>query len=1223
MAGRVNDEMASIDADVLFSEVASEVAERTEALHTLAERALAASCARQSTTLALVERQLARIAEEHDARTRRDILEKIACVFERELRDPDRALTALFEAYRELPGRDAWTELDRLAAATGRFAELAGELEQAIAHLPAADRADAWTRLGTLHADIGATEQALGAFAAALGGAPDHADAHQRRLELLRRRERWSELADALAVLAERATPTQAALRHVERGAAYERIGDLTAACGAYRDALARQRDCDQANHALEAALRCQGDDAGLVVLLAERLARAASDEQLPIRRELAVLCSRVGDRASAIVHWEQLRSQRPGDLEVLRALDRLYDGEGRVRDQLEVLAAQVDLIADVGERAGLYRRMASLWIDRLGAHREAEECLEWLVAYGAADDDTFRALARSYRLAGRLRAMIDVMLRHAAHTGAAAVRAEIHAQLGEIYERELHDDARAIDMWELAERDAADARPACLALARLAARSQSLDADHAAALLERAVAAGVGDGATLLALARIRRLERRSKSAADLAADALARARDAGERVPALVELGLCHEELDESGKAITCYLDALALDPEQHEARERAADLLWSEQRYEALVPLLERLASEAKNTLVRQSRLVRLARAANAASVTVKQPGSLAALATLVEDRELGLADCVEISCQLGLHALAAGKHVDARDRIEAAAALDPYHRPTHLALVQLDRYQPGALAHLDGVELLPTDHKVLHSLLDACESAQAWEPALAVLERLIALETSPATRGRYRHAAGAICRETLARPADALRYFVSALEDDAHLDRAVHAVEDMLRERADLPQLLGFYMLQLGRLGPESGDGRRGERRRIWSAVADLYLDHLGDRQSGVTALEVAVELSDPGDGAAQRARLAALLLEAGPDGQERAIAEHQALLRADKTRAPTYRVLERLYRETWRYTRADACARAADALESGLPARIGSEPPPRTVERSLDGELWSRLRHPDEDRLLDVLFAAVTPALAAAQARSGRPVPFRKGTIPPSDGRACVRALARVSAAFAMPAPSCYPRPDLAAPVTFRPRVIGDHLVAELLLGAPLLEATSESDAAVDLALALAQLRPERFARVLADAAALARVIDAALALAAGGAEAPGVAATLTLLRQTLSPVALDQVATVGHRLRERGLVSRSEEAAHAWLTATELTGGRAALVLTDLATCARRLEATGASSERIVDLIWSSTTDELHEIGERIYTAASSPGTAVKAPLVSLIGRQG
>jgi hypothetical protein len=109
---------------------------RAVALYSLTERALTASSARQNHALALVECQLAALADEPDAHKRRELLGDVAFVLERELRDPDRALTALIEGYREQPTRDAWAELERLAEATGRFAEVADELEQAIPRLP-------------------------------------------------------------------------------------------------------------------------------------------------------------------------------------------------------------------------------------------------------------------------------------------------------------------------------------------------------------------------------------------------------------------------------------------------------------------------------------------------------------------------------------------------------------------------------------------------------------------------------------------------------------------------------------------------------------------------------------------------------------------------------------------------------------------------------------------------------------------------------------------------------------------------------------------------------------------------------------------------------------------------------------------------------------------------------------------------------------------------------
>jgi tetratricopeptide (TPR) repeat protein len=1204
---------------VPWNDIGKDVVVRVTELGALVDRALGAAVARQGEVLGLVERFLARVADEPDARVRRDLLEELAHLFERELADPERALTTLLEAYREAPSRDLWWELERLAGATGRHADLAAELEVAIPELPAADRAEAWTRLGTLLADrVGAVDEALAAFAAAIAGEPDHRDAHERRVELLRRAERWAELNTALAALADRESAKAAARRHLERAAVLERQGDVPGAMGAYREALAADPGAAAARLALEVDARRRGDHAELARLLEERVAdpELDADEQLAVRRELAELAARRGDRAAALAAWEAVRAAAPGDLDALRALERLYQEDGRVRDQIEVLAAQVGLVADVRERAALCRRLAPLWAERLGASSEAEECLEWLLAYEGGSDDTFRTLARMYRADGRARAAIDVMTRHAAATSDPGARAGLYADIAQIYEAEINDGLRAIEYWEKAEADLADPKPARRALARLYARHETLDLDRAAATLERALAAGADDFATRLALARVRRLAHQHGRAAALLGEALPLAPGPAERAAALVELARVHEHQDEHPRALAVCREALALDPDLAEARELEADLLWDARRFSELLPLCERLARAATNDRVRRGWWRRLARAANAVGVAV---GAAApALAELAADVGAPAEDRVEALCQLGLVALGEGRTGEARTQLAAAAALAPRHRRTRLALVELDGCAPAALAHLDGVELEPADHKILHRILDACEAAQAWDTALQVLARLIELERSPVTRARYRHAAGAICHEELGRHDVALAHFEAALDDDAGLERAVAAVEAMLREKRDPSTLLAFYMRQLQRLGPECGDGRKAERLRLWGAVADLCFDELDDKESGMTALEVAVELD--GRQVERRARLAALHAEAGADGRERAIAEHQAILRLDRERVGSYRALAELYAGAGRLDRAQACVRAADLI-AGVAVAEEVAPPP---VRPLTPELWARLRHPDEDRLLDVLFAAVTPALAAASPHSAqRTVPLRRGTVPPNDARPCARALARVASVFAVSPPSALAQPGLAVPAGFQLRVAGRHLVPDVVFGGPLLDAAREIDAIADLALVLAHLRQERFARVIAhDTGDLARIVDAAVAIAGETGAGGKTGATVQLLERTLSPVALDQVATVGKRLAERGL--GGEAAAKGWLRATDKTAARAALIISDVATVWRRMRLAGADRERLVDMAWSSVCDEVHAVRAALTErSAMSVGIEVVAtPPTAVAGRR-
>ena len=88
------------------------------------------------------------------------------------------------------------------------------------------------------------------------------------------------------------------------------------------------------------------------------------------------------------------------------------------------------------------------------------------------------------------------------------------------------------------------------------------------------------------------------------------------------------------------------------------------------------------------------------------------------------------------------------------------------------------------------------------------------------------------------------------------------------------------------------------------------------------------------------------------------------------------------------------------------------------------------------------------------------------------------------------------------------------------------------------------------------------------------------------------------LDKALPPPQLEQVKAIGLKLREAN--TRAEDAALAWLRATDLTGNRAGLLLGgDLESCARLVASEGqpagaaAPTERLLDLVWSSVTEEL------------------------------
>jgi golgin subfamily B member 1 len=1262
----------------------------------------------------LVEYYLGRSEVEPSPNRRVELLVALAQLFDRELGDLDRAFTVLLSAHKQAPRRDLWDDLERLADYTGRLAELEAELVESLPQLPLGDQPGAWARLARLRGDrLDRWDEAVYACDRALALDPDEPDAKERRFEMLKRSSRWEEAAASLAGRAAvRAnSPEERATMFVELAELHEvKNPDPGAALKAYRRALEVDPTNEQARMGIETLLRRKGEHGALLKFLDDRGQNAGSDdERYESRREAAHLCAMQGDRPEAIRRYEELRAEHPGDLEVLRELEKLYQDDGRIREYLDILQAQVGLVEDVRERAGLYRRMASDWEEKLGSRAQAEECLEWLLTFDPNSEDAYEALERMYRADERWRAAVDVYCRHAA-VAEPGRKGDLFMAIARLYEHQIRDDVRAVEYYLNAEEalgepdDALEALTRCYkrldqgdraveVLLRRVERATTIherlallheagdvtlnhvgDAEGAEKLFQRALDADPTHVPSILALSDLLRRKNEVGRAAKLLEQAILHTSDRALKARLLVEAGELEEKRESTDAAILRYREVLEHDAEHLEANVRLASLLWDSGRHEEAIPLLETLARIQPDPEIRGRHLLQLARSflatgnrprarrayARAAELDTKSLEAMkgnadclfadeewaearSSYSTVLEHHEEDLlyADRADVYSRLGTCALKLGDKTEARMRLAQALAIDPQHRPSLLVKLELDEHSPEALiaakraflpaaplaekvqilceigdvclgkledpvraiqAYREALQIEPENHRLLHRLLDVYVEQKAWIDALAALRRLVEREPVASVRARYRHAAGMIYRDELDEVEEALKHLKAALTDDPSLTRASEAIEQILGAEERWVELEKHYADTLKKLGPEADDGRNGERLRLWSALGELCLSKLNQVEHGIAALEVATHL----DGSPERHdRLAALYARVGQHGK--AIAAHHMLLRADKRRLESYRELAKLYLATGDTMRARACSDAVSFLEKGT-----CEKPPRGKGgQPLTPDMWQRLMHPDEDRLLSALFPLVTPLIAASQARSQKPRTMaKKDLVSPDDGRTFMKVLKMVVGAFAMPLPEVHARDDQEAPaaiVTYHAR---DALIPALLVGRPLLhERRTRDEMLFDLTRQLVQLRQACFLRlILPDPRELALLVETAMAIASNSAEksaAPPVAQTLAGLRQGLTPAVLDQVAQIGARLRAQN--ARAERATANWIRATDLTATRAAFVLLgDLATCGRLIAAEPATpmtvpaDQRVADLVWSTVTDDLFAVRKHL-----------------------
>ncbi len=176
-------------------------------------------------------------------------------------------------------------------------------------------------------------------------------------------------------------------------GAIFERqLDHAEHALACYRRAAELDPDCATARNAIAANLRARGEHAALVTLLEERLRRAPELEQRAIRVELAGLYALLGERGEAIARYEELRRELPGNLPLLRALEKLYDDARRVHELVDVLEAQAGLVdgaRNLGRRSiGAWRSSGS---SSSAGHDKAAECWQWLLSFDPACEEAYR----------------------------------------------------------------------------------------------------------------------------------------------------------------------------------------------------------------------------------------------------------------------------------------------------------------------------------------------------------------------------------------------------------------------------------------------------------------------------------------------------------------------------------------------------------------------------------------------------------------------------------------------------------------------------------------------------------------------------------------------------------------------------------------------------------------------------------------------------------------
>ena len=539
-----------------------------------------------------------------------------------------------------------------------------------------------------------------------------------------------------------------------------------------------------------------------------------------------------------------------------------------------------------------MLRRLAADWEGKPDGVDHAAAALDQILRLDPRDGDASRALARVYRNGKRWPELVEALTRQMAVTDGTRARGELWAEMGTIYDQELHEDPGAAKAFRAAvalgdervETVAALARheekaerwPAAIEALETLARVTRDPAARADALMRAAeIAAGrkVDPAAAELyygrvldadpthmgavtALAVLHRGRRDLSKAAKLLREAESRATSGPERARLIYELGvLQQEELGDTDEAADLYERALSVDPAHVPAAERLAGLHARAGRWEALDPLLELLAenpgddpepgaaARAAELYIglgqAAARLGKLDTALKAYEVARRRaPDSLAVLRGLGELR-LQREEWAEAET---LYRALADQHGDALSPVELG---DVYGRLGRCRAGQDDR--DGALVWYEKALTLDGPHRAALEAMEALHLEKGDHAAVVADKRaLLELARDDETRVRLSEEIGDLLFERLGNPAEGIRAYQAALAlaptrgPTLHRLVAVYTKEKHWREAARA-------LVRLADL-----DEAPDVMAKYLYAAAVIYRDELGDADWAVALFNRALD-----------------------------------------------------------------------------------------------------------------------------------------------------------------------------------------------------------------------------------------------------------------------------------------------------------------------------------------------------------------------------------
>ncbi len=777
------------------------------------------------------------------------ILRENAALLEQRGGDKRGAFEALLRALSVDPDDgEVRTSLERLAREQGSFGELASALESAQAgNVDDVTRRELLAMLARIYdEEIDDPRRALATFERLAAVSPGEAEPLDSIDELAVLLGDWSKVAGVIEKKVEEVSDAEAAelLRRLARTRA-EMLEDESGAVAAYEKALELEPDSAQTMDSLIELYEAKASAERLVELYRQRVEISGPNDG-DLRYDLNVRAAKLYEgplenRKEAIASLGAALDSRPGDLEVLRHLERLYRAESMWDELLDNLKDQAARAEATSDRADLRVSIGDLYKDKLDSPVDALE------QYRLVLEETPEHVAAAAAVMVIAESSAELRLDAAEILLPVLKSAERHADRVKVLELKLQaqaePDARAATLKEIAEvhdqrlGKPADAEEALLrALAETPEEASLHDEIVRLAHVTRGESEGPGEG---------------FKRYADALAERAADATDASVARGLWVRLGrVAEENLKDDKRAAEAF--AKALDGAEGEESEllilTSLDRLYERlDDAKSLADVIERRVvvepeSAQAELYCRLAKLqVGAFRDPNAALGSLRtaierdptNAEATAQLEKLTEDRTLfeEVAETLEgVYRQSGDNkALSAlfGKRIT-----NASSASDRLKLRLDLARVLEDRAaDPKAAldALLSALDDDPADSDVLAEIERVAAIVSGFEDAAKALEAATekAADLPPETAGDLWIRAAMWRKDKLSDPAGAERDFEKALKHDSQNEVILRSIEEIQRAAGRERDLVST----LRRLAKIDGISGASELRREAFTIAE--------------------------------------------------------------------------------------------------------------------------------------------------------------------------------------------------------------------------------------------------------------------------------------------------------------------------------------------------------------------------------------------------------